>query len=518
VWFFRKWGITKLTTNRPAADIKDRYDVVVIGAGIAGLTCANYLAKSGLNVLLLEKHHTPGGCCSSFRKHGFYFDAAAHYLSSCRERGQIGRLIRDHDLTTKVKIERWDPSDLILLGDYKIKIRTNFEDLVQEFQSAFPQEAQGVRRLFEFIAKTETIKLYALLRKNKNATFADVLAEYVQDHRLKACVNILLGNIGLASSRVAALSGTFLLREFIFDGGYYPKGGMQAFCDALVSRFQDYGGTISFLTPAKTINVKNAKVVGVEAKRGMRVSTKYAVATCAPHQLYGDLLESPSYEAREKLKISQPSISAFMLHLGTNTSLGKIVPHKGPIWYYPGYDIDDCYEDWLSGNPNFDRGFVFASFPSFHDESLAPFGKDSVQLIVGSPYMTKDFWEKNAEITAEKILRTAERFIPSLREKIEYKYIATPLTLEKYTSNYSGAMYGWASTPEQVSDARFPERTSVNGLFLAGHWSWPFAVAGQGGIPMAVYSGRVVANRILKDIANGSTSRATVVNSPTHDL
>ncbi len=480
----------------------DSYDVVVIGAGIGGLTCANYLAKAGARVLLLERHSIAGGYASSFTKKGYYFDAAAHYLSSCRERGQLGRLIADHSLNDYVTLQRYSPSDTILLPRHTIELPTQFSEIIDTFQRHFPSEATKIRKLFEYMANTDAVALYVQL---KDKLFSELLDEFLSDQKLKAVLELLLANIGSSAARASAVSSVFLFREYIFDGGYYPKGGMQQFCDALVKRFQDYGGTTLFGTPAKKIKLDhNNKITGVLVKKDHLIRARYIVSNCNPFQTFFKLIEGQEglngkyNQYRKTLQNRSPSISAFMLHIGTTSALQDRIRHRGCIWYCPTYNVHSCYGKWMDGVVDFsDDNFVFASSPSLHDSSLAPPGKDSLQLIVGTSYKDKDFWDKNKERLANAVIKRAEHFISGLSQIIDFCLIATPLTLEKYTLNYEGAMYGWSPIPSQVGRGRLIEQLPVSGLHLVGHWSGP--PAGTGGIPMAVYSGRSVATRILKD-------------------
>ena len=105
--------------------MNDQYDVIIIGAGIGGLVCGNYLAKAGMKVLIVERHNKVGGYCTSFKRNGFTFDAAAHSMGSCREDGRIGILFKDLDLYEKVKITRSEISDLIITPHYKIALHNN---------------------------------------------------------------------------------------------------------------------------------------------------------------------------------------------------------------------------------------------------------------------------------------------------------------------------------------------------------------------------------------------------------
>ncbi|TXT24864.1 MAG: hypothetical protein FD131_4817 [Rhodocyclaceae bacterium] len=491
--------------NAPRTTLDTHYDVIVIGAGVGGLTTGLYLAKVGMKVLILEKHWVVGGCSSSFRKNGFYFDAGAHYLSSCREEGQVGRLLNDHNLASRLTLLRPDPSDVVVIPPLEVPIRPGLDALVSAFQDQFPGQASEIRVFFEFVWNTDAMTLYVKL---KDRTFDSVLREFITDLRLRSILEVLLGNIGVPASRASALASVFMFREFVVDGGYYPIGGMQRFCDVLAEQFQTYGGTLCVATAVDQVLTEGCKVTGVLLSRvknrqipgGLVITSDYVVANCDPIQLTTRLLRSGD---RVHLAVAEterrvPSISAFMLHLGTRKSIKEICRHKAYIWYYPDWDVDRCYRDWMDGQVDFGDSFLFCGFPSFHDPALAPAGKDSVHIIIGAPYKDANFWQQHKERLADSAIRRAERFIPGLSGLIELKLIATPQTLERYTWNYRGAMYGWASTPDQVGEHRFGDTIGLDNLYLAGHWSGP--PAGQGGIPMVVYAGRSVANQIVRSV------------------
>lgn len=486
--------------------IPDACDVVVIGAGIGGLTCANYLAKAGAKVLLVEKHYVPGGYCSSFQRGDYYFDVGAHYLGSCRPEGQIGRLIADHQLQSSLTLLRCDPSEVVVSKHHEVFIYSDAARTVQELQARFPAQADGIARLFAYMSETNSMKLYVDL---SDRTFADVLDHYLDDWELRSVLCTLLGNVGLPSSRISALTAVFLFREFILDGGYYPAGGMQRFADVLLERFHAYGGSSLFLSPAERIGLSDTGAVqSVTIKHLGRtpatIYTKAVVANCDPYQLVEKLLghQAVPAEFRELLAGRVPSVSSFMVHLGVRGDLARIAKYQCNIWSYRRGHVDAYYQGVLDGDIEFGAdSFLFCSVPSFHDPTLLPAGRHSIQAILAAPYDERTSWDRHRERLADDVLKRLEPFFPGLRNRIEHYSVAIPPTFLKYTSNRHGAMYGWASLPTQVGRHQFPATTPLEGLYLVGHWTG--LPSGNSGIPTVVTSGRTVARVVLRGLHRG---------------
>ena len=480
------------------------YDAVVIGAGIGGLSTALYLAKAGMRVLVVEKHYTPGGCCSSFVKKGYYFDAGAHFLGSCRSNGHIGKLLREHNLGEKLELIRCNPSDVIVLKDKEVKLFTDYESLVDQYQNVARDEAGSVREFMDYLSASTPLQLYAELN---GKTFGWLLDRYFRSETLKSFFSIPLGNIGLPSWRVSAIIGASLYREFIFDGGYYPRGGMQRLPDAMVERIKEYGGKVELLTAASSIVLRGRKIEGVVVKRMGRheefLKTPRIVSNCDFHQLVKMLPidgTKLSESVRGRLSSWVPSMSAFMVHIGVNHDILKVARYKSNVWYYPGGHIDEYYETILEGNLGLEKGFLFYSVPSFHDPRLLSGDRHSIQVILGMPFQPREFWEQNGlkDKIADAAVKAVQKFIPGLENWIDVKLVATPNTLEKYTSNYKGAMYGWASFPSQIGKNEEQGGFGLEGLYLVGHWS--DLPSGRNGVAAVAASGRWGARLILRSM------------------
>lgn len=475
-----------------------KYDVIIIGAGIGGLVCGCYLKKAGLHVLIIEKHNKPGGYCTSFSRHGYRFDVAIHYLGGCKKNGQINKILCELGIKDKIKLIHYDPTDRIVMPDHSLLIRQNAEDTIEEFKREFPEDSYKIDAFFQFIRDKN---FYSIYGKAAKLTFRELLDCYFDNYKLKATLSTLLGNIGLSDSKASALTAIVLYRDFILSPGFYPKGGMQTFSDLLANCFKELGGTLLLNSEVVKIMSSKSSISGVMLSTGKIFESNVVVSNSDAYRLFNNLLDikhNPIIEKTQKLKVS---ISAFAVYLGLKVNISKLLKNQCAIWYFDTYDMRACYDNPTKNIMQKNINYIVCTFPSLHSPDNL-LDKSVVEIFMGADFKTEDFWEKNKNLFADKAIKKAEEVIPEFSKYIDIKVIATPQTFYKYTFNRNGAIYGWASTPGQIDKSVFPQKTSIEGLYLTGHWCTNGL--GQGGISGVSYSGRniakIIANRFGKKL------------------
>jgi phytoene dehydrogenase-like protein len=441
------------------------YDVIIIGAGISGLVCGCYLAKAGMKILVIEQHDKPGGYCTSFKRKDFSFDAAAHSFGSYREGGNFRKIIGELGVDAMIKINRFDPSDIIITPDFKIAFWNDVNRTIDDLTKIFPLEKNNIKKYFDyyddhvFARQFENIKL-------KDKTFAAFLSSFFSDKRLMSAISYpVVGNGGLPPSLMSAFTGTKIFREFLIDGGYYPEGGMQGLPNALASIIKLNNGTVLFKKLVKKILMKDNAVRGVSLENNDIIESKYVVSACDITQTLKTLLGEQiiSTQLQKKLEHMESAISTFTLYLGIDKPF-KELPEAGTnLWYCPHYDLDEMFNGVKNANLNNFGGGGFML-------RVSPDQKTILAFCITS-FNTNSFWKQHKKTIAEDFLNRLEQLIPNLKKHIVYFDAATPYTLFRYTLNYKGSNYGWAPLPTQLFDPDFRQKQFIQNFYLTGHWT-----------------------------------------------
>lgn len=475
--------------------LRSEYDVVVIGAGMGGLTCGAYLAKAGVKVLVCEQHSIPGGYCTSFKKDGFIFETSIHWLNQCGQGGLIYQTLEELGIQDQIEFIQLDPVRRIIGKDYDLTVFLDTQRLEDDLKKMFPAEAESIHQFITdclALAKSPEVMTQYLGKSNQQ-----VFDYLFKDSKLK----LILYAIGFLP-QWSVLAPMFSIGWISEKDYYFPnRGGARALADLFASAFQGYGGDLALKTMATKISIENGKACGVELRSGARIKSKYVVSNADARLTFLKLVgrELLSEEFIKDLLETEICPPAFLVSLGVDMDLGKMGFNGAMITYNPSAELADL----STADPS--RCGITIIIYSLRDPSLAPPGKHTVSIGAMLPYDYMDNWKvdkqarrgreykKLKEQVADQLIASAENIISGLSQHIVCKDTATPLTYERYTLNTRGSIMGWDLTSQNFMKMR-PQDTPIKNLYQAGHWVFP-----GGGIPAVIPSGRLAAELILKE-------------------
>ena len=469
-------------------------DVVVIGAGIGGLACGAYLAKQGKTVKVLEQHYVPGGCCTSFARKGFTFDAGVLHLTGGAESGAFQRVMSALDMGEEIEFR--EQFQRFVFPDISLDSTRDSSALPSKLTEFFPAESRGIAELFSTVERIyddvrQLPQLSPLLSRYRDKSFQDLLDEYLQDPRLKALTSANW-HLWHPNWRNSAIDYAALLVTEQRHGYYYPVGGIQKVPDTLVSMMKRHGGEIEYRVLVDRIVTEDGAAIGVETAKGKRIGARHVVSNVSARATFLNMLRDADVprDYLDALRQHEISLSAFYVYLGVDIDPRDSGLDAPETIVYEMYDNAEEWRRLLDGEAAVPCFGI--AVPTFLDPGLAPPGCHVVIIMTMAPYHLRNrSWREEKGRMADALIKKAERLIPTLSTHVVVRDAATPLTYERYTSNTMGAAMGWAFSPGMFL-RRLDQRTPIRNLYLAGHWTTP-----GGGVPAVAISGLRVARTIL---------------------
>jgi phytoene dehydrogenase-like protein len=476
--------------------------MVIVGAGIAGLSTGCYALMNGYRATIFEMHAIPGGLCTAWKRKGYTFDISMHNFLGSKS-GPLHRMWRElgalkdrefvyHDVAARIESgeKRLDICpDPRRLEDQMLALSPADADLTKEFirlifgkslydsMSLKPAEMSGLLDKIRMVAAI--VPLMGVFRKYRQMTIQEFVPRF-QDPFLRSAVRFFMDAPDWPMLRfpVVGLAG---LMKALHDSTV-PLGGSQQVIFQIAELYKKLGGEIHYQSRVTDVIVQNDRATGVRLEDGTEHPADLVVWAGDGHTLIFDILGGRYLNQQIKDMYSNwiPVLPLVHVALGVARDLSK-EPHRIIFELDQPITIAGEEHKWMAVRHH-----------SF-DPSMAPAGKSAVEVWHATRY---DYWETLArdrpayeaekERIAEATIAALECRWPGFASQIEVVDVPTPATYVRYTGNWQGSPDGWYITPENMkTQAALRSLPGLSGLCMVGQWTAPFT-----GAVLAALSGR----------------------------
>lgn len=528
---------------------KNDEKIVIIGAGIAGLTAAAYLTKAGYNVLLLEKNDRSGGLLGTLNHHGFYFDSGPRALVNS---GIVKPILRElgvewEYLENKISISIEDQlfrvssiNDLQVYQRILTELYPDDQKDVKKIISAVKELSEYTRVLYEFdnpyFGDPFSDKEYVLKKLLPwSFKFLHALVKFTQ---FKMPMEVFMGKLTQNQSLIDIVTQHFFRNTptyfalgyfYVYLDYFYPKGGTGALKDLLVKKVTEWGGQIKLSKTITRVIPSQSKVMDAEGNEYpydqliWAADLKALYRSVDPVGLNSQIIRKLESE-KQSILSSKGSESVFIMYIGVNRPPSYFNDHGGEhLFFTPSRqglgetnraqrvqlieDFDQVSKSaviaWLESYCDLTTYEI--SIPVLRDSTLAPEGQTGVMVSCLFDYqMVKNieqagWYDEFKERVEMRILRNlSETLYKDMEKDILFRFSSTPVTINTISGSSEGAITGWSFEKEppviyKLTDIGKSVYTALPNVYKAGQWAYAPA-----GVPIAMLTAWHTYQKIIK--------------------
>jgi len=496
-----------------------KYDAIIIGAGISGLTCASLLAKRNLKVCVVDAQYKPGGACGIFKRADTVFEQGSAMIYGFNDKGYCPHTYVFNELEEPINIIKHDKLYAVNFGEHRIIFHEDIDMFIEELAKVFPKEKSNFKRFYSdlsnrymkviaenpaFISPDAMKKEYGLKSLLKhpidyirflgymNKNTESMLKKYFKDPEVFNLFDKLTSTYCYTNvEETPAILSSIMFVDNHFGGSYYPAGSTLNLIGKLEKVIEENNGDMIYNKEVEKIIVEDNRALGIVLDDETVIKGEYIVNSGNVWNLYNKLLkENRSEETLQwvnSLEPSYPSVVLFALVKEDSIPKGTL-----PI------------EMLIGDKTKLDESEITVYILSIDDKTLCREGYHSVMAIgptfkkwpkgFKNNYNSEEY-QKEKEIETERVLNILEKRFPGFKENLCHVELSTPTTLNRYALKEGGAAAGPKQKLGQHMLKRLKAKSDIDRLFNCGEST----VMGTG-TPAVTVSGISAANLILREL------------------
>ena len=479
--------------------------VVVVGAGLAGLSAALRLAGAGRDVTVIERELVPGGRNGLLNKDGYAFDTGPTVLT-------MPSLIQDAFSAVGEDMKDWltlMPVSPLYRAFYhdgsQIDVHADTHAMEQEIrEKVSASEAAGYRDYVDFVTKLYKYEMNDFIDRNIDSplnlltpNLARLIAlggfrklqpkvnQFLKDPRLQKVYSFQAMYAGVSPQQALAIYAVIAYMDSV-NGVFFPQGGMHAVPRALAAAAQKHGVKFVYGSAVTSLEIENSRVKAAVTDNGERYECDAIVMNPDLPVVWKSLLKKEPLSIK-RLKYSPSCVT---LLVGSSKKYDHVAHHN----IHFGQSWDGVFDELIHKKTLMSDPSVLVTIPTHDDPSLAPAGKESYYVLFPTPNLDADIdWNIEKERYRDEMVRTLEdRGYEGFGEAIEVESMTTPLDWQAQGME-RGAPFASAHTFFQTGPFR-PRNIAAGfeNVVFAGSGTQPGV-----GVPMVLISGRLAAERIV---------------------
>ena len=483
--------------------VKGRSDrVVVVGAGLAGLSAALRLAGTGREVTVVEREPHPGGRAGVIRDSGYTFDNGPTVLTMPDLIADAFDCV-DEDMSDWLDLEPIDPLYRAFYADGEhLDVRADVGEMADEIaRFSSSEEAAGYLRYVDFVSQLYRHEMSDFIDRNIDSPLdlltpnlarlaaiggfrrmAPKVRQYLRDERVERVFSFQAMYAGMSPFDALALYCVIAYMDSV-AGVFAPKGGMHAVPEAMAAAASKHGVQFRYSTDVERVELQGSRATAVITTTGERLPADCVVLNPDLPIAYRDLLGQEPWNVR-RLRYSP---SCYLMLVGSPAAYSKVAHHNihfGRQWKGVFDELIDAGR--LMSDPSF-----LVTNPTHSDPSLAPSGKHVYYVFFPTPNTDSGIdWPAVLPRYRDTILNTLERRgYVGFSDAVEVEHAITPLDWQAQ-GMAAGSPFASAHSFGQTGPFR-PRNIWGDNVVFAGSGTTPGV-----GVPMVMISGRLAAERI----------------------